>query len=132
MVLITGLARRVYRRATEDVLKMSLRQFVTLTTLRDSGGDLMTQQTLAELLCSDANNLVLLLNPLEDAGHLERRRDPTDRRRHIVDITVSGRRALERAERRMESVEDEVLGHLDTGERAQLRALLARAVDGAP
>ena len=35
----------------------------------------------------DANNCVLLLNELEDAGWTQRKRDAGDRRRHMVDIT---------------------------------------------
>lgn len=130
-VLITRLSRRVYRRATEEILQMSLKQFITLNAIRDGGGAL-TQQALGDVLCLDANNLVLLLNQLEESGYAMRRRDPSDRRRHLVDITASGRRALERAERGMESVEDEVLGKLDATERAELRELLARALDDAP
>ena len=55
---------------------------------------------------------MLLLNELEAAEHVERRRDALDRRRHLVHITAAGRRALERAERAQESVEDEVLAAL--------------------
>ena len=84
------------------------------------------------MLCIDANNLVILLNELEAAGFALRRRDPTDRRRHLVDITPDGRRALERAERGIASVEDEVLGALSASERASLQRLLAKAIDGAP
>jgi len=76
--------------------------------------------------------LVILLNELEAAGLALRRRDPSDRRRHLVDITPEGRQALERAERGIASVEDEVLGALSPNERASLQALLAKAIEGAP
>ena len=48
------------------------------------------QQELGELLCVDANNLVLLLNDLEAREFAFRRRDPADRRRHLVEITDEG------------------------------------------
>jgi DNA-binding MarR family transcriptional regulator len=89
----------------------------------------MAQQALGELCHLDANNLVLVLNELEAAGQAERRRDPTDRRRHIVAITPAGQRALVRAEQGMASIEDEVLGALGADERASLRELLARALE---
>jgi DNA-binding MarR family transcriptional regulator len=127
-VLITRLARVVYRRSTEGLLGMRLKEFVTLNYLRDHEG--LTQQALGEALCLDANYLVLLLNELEAAGLAERRRDAGDRRRHVVVMTRAGRRALERAERGMESVEDEVLGTLSPEERATLRRLLSRALEG--
>jgi DNA-binding MarR family transcriptional regulator len=129
MVLLTRLSRVVYRRATEAVLGMRLKEYASLCYLRDHGE--LSQQALAEALHMDANNCVLLLNELEDAGLAERRRDPTDRRRHIVAINPAGRLAVERADRALESVEDEVLAALSTEERAVLRGLLRRALEDA-
>jgi DNA-binding MarR family transcriptional regulator len=128
MVLLTRLAKVVYRRSNEQLLGISLRQLVALSFVNDHDG--APQQALGDTLCVDANNLVLLLNELEAGELIERRRDPLDRRRHLVHITAAGRRALERAERAQESVEDEVLAALSPTERATLRELLARALDG--
>ena len=61
------------------------------------------------MLCVDANNLVLLLNDLESREFAFRRRDPADRRRHLVEITDEGLRAFDSAEKGIESVEDDVL-----------------------
>jgi len=80
----------------------------------------------------DPNNCVLMLNDLEDAGHVERRRDPVDRRRHIVEMTPGGHKAMLQAERAMESLEEDVLGALAPEERDVLRGLLARALAGEP
>jgi DNA-binding MarR family transcriptional regulator len=128
MVLLTRMARVVYRRATEAVLGMRLKEYTSLTYLREHDG--LTQQALGEALHMDANNCVLLLNELEAAGLAERRRDATDRRRHIVALTPAGGRALERADRALESVEHEVLSALTAGERVTLRQLLSRALEG--
>src|SRR5437899_11503016 len=111
MVLLTRLAKQVYRRSSEELLGMHLRLLMTLSYLRDN--DSCPQQELAEALCMDANNVVLLLNELEQLGHVSRRRDASDRRRHIVELTAAGRRALARAERAQEAIEDEVLAALD-------------------
>jgi DNA-binding MarR family transcriptional regulator len=129
MVLLTRLAKQVYKRSSEELLGMQLRQLMTLGYLRDHDGS--PQQELAEVLCMDANNVVLLLNELEDLGHVARRRDPADRRRHLVELTDAGRRALARAERAQEGIEDEVLQALDAQERAALWQLLTRALYGA-
>jgi DNA-binding MarR family transcriptional regulator len=128
LVLLTRLARLVYRRSSEQLLGMRLKQFGTLYYLRDHGGVL--QSDLGEALHFDANNLVLLLNDLEAAGLAERRRDPHDRRRHIVEITPAGIRAIERAEEGMGTLEDEVLGALSDSEQARLRSLLEKALEG--
>ena len=129
MVLITRLAKVVYRRSGEDLLGIRLRWLVALSFLNDHDG--APQQALGDALCVDANNLVLLLNELEAAELAERRRDPLDRRRHLVHITAKGRRALDHAERAQESVEDQVLATLSAEERATLRGLLARALESA-
>ncbi|OHV58013.1 MarR family transcriptional regulator [Pseudofrankia sp. BMG5.36] len=126
MVLLTRLSRQVYRIATEDVLGMGLKQFVLLNQLHEDVG--VPQQQLAEHLCLGANILVLLLNGVESAGWAERRRDPADRRRHLVHRTPAGTAALTRAEQAMDSVEDRVLDNLSAEERAVLLGLLARAL----
>src|ERR1700709_241780 len=79
IVLLTRLARQVYRESSEEILGMTLKQFGVLNWLPDEGG--IAQQELGVTLCLDPNNLVLLLNSLEDEGWIERRRDPADRRR---------------------------------------------------
>jgi DNA-binding MarR family transcriptional regulator len=128
MVLLTRLAKQVYRRSNEELLGMHLRLLMALSYLRDN--DRSPQHELAEVLCMDANNVVLLLNELEAPGYIVRKRDPADRRRHIVELTSAGRRALARAERAQEAIEDDVLAALDAEERAALWRLLTRALYG--
>jgi MarR family transcriptional regulator, lower aerobic nicotinate degradation pathway regulator len=127
MNLLTRLSRVVYRRATPELIGIRLKEFVALVYLRESGRS--TQQKLAETMMIDANNCVILLNGMEDGELIERTRDPEDRRRHIVEITPKGYRALEKAERQLETLEDDVLGKLDESERHQLRDLLAKALE---
>src|SRR5947209_19158174 len=129
MVLLPRLAKQVIRRSDPELLGMDLRLLMALSYLADHDG--APQQQLVDALCIDAKNVVLLLNELEDCGHLIRRRDTEDRRRHRVHITPAGRRALERAARAQEAIEDEVLQALDAEERATLWNLLSRAVQGA-
>jgi DNA-binding MarR family transcriptional regulator len=128
MVLLPRLAKQVMRRAHPELLGMDLRLLMALSYLDDHDG--APQQELVDALCIDAKNVVLLLNELEDRGHLVRRRDPEDRRRHRVLITDAGREALGRARGAMDAIEDEVLQALDAGERAALLTLLARALRG--
>jgi DNA-binding MarR family transcriptional regulator len=125
---LTQLSRVVYRRATEDVIGMRLKQLIALDHLRDNTSCL--QQGLGQMLMLDPNNCVLLLNELDERGYVERRRDPEDRRRHLVEITPDGLAALAEAERKLETLEDQVLGNLSGSERSQLHDLLAKALDG--
>jgi DNA-binding MarR family transcriptional regulator len=128
MSLITRLSRLVFRRATEEVLGMRLKQLIALDYLREHQGT--PQKALGQSLMLDPNNCVILLNDLDVHGYIERRRDPEDRRRHLVEITPAGLKALEKAEARMEDLEEEVLCNLSNAERAELHGLLVKALAG--
>jgi DNA-binding MarR family transcriptional regulator len=129
IVLLSRLAKAVVRAADEEALGMKYRAYAGLTLLRDGP---QNQKDMCVAMHLDPNNCVLLLNDMEAAGHIRRVRDPEDRRRHIVELTPAGKKALAHAEHAMEGLEEEVLGALSPDERAQLRELLARAVTGAP
>jgi DNA-binding MarR family transcriptional regulator len=126
MVLLPRLTKQIIRRCSAKLLGLDLRLLMAVSYVADHDG--APQHELADVLCMDAKNVVLLLNELEDSGHLVRRRDSDDRRRHRVYITSVGRQALERAARALGEVEDDVLHTLDADERGTLRELLTRAV----
>jgi DNA-binding MarR family transcriptional regulator len=128
ITLLTQVSKALHRRTSEELLGMRLKQYMALGYVRDHPG--VTQQELETALLMDANSVVLLLNELE-AGRLSiRRRDPGDRRRHLVEVTPEGAEALERADKARETLEDLVLAGLAPDERATLRNLLRRVLDG--
>jgi DNA-binding MarR family transcriptional regulator len=128
MPLIVHLARMAKRAADASTEPGDLRQrqLIVLTLLRDQGA--VSQQALGEVLGLDPSNVVGLLNELEERGLTIRRRDPADRRRHIVELSQDGRAALEAAQERLAGVEDEILHALTSEERETLHGLLVRAV----
>ena len=126
--LLSQLQKALHRRSSEELLGMRLKPYMALGYIRDHPG--ATQQELENALFMDANSVVLILNELEAAQFSIRRRDPHDRRRHMVELTASGRRALERADKARESLEDEVLAPLSAEERNTLRKLVQRVLDG--
>jgi len=128
ILLLTQLSRLVSRRSTPELLGQTLKELGTLSFLREFPET--SQQALSEGLCIDANYCVLLLNDLEENGLIERRRDPSDRRRHLVSMTDEGRRALRKAEAAQQTLEDDMLGALNEDERATLAHLLRKAIDG--
>ena len=126
--LLTQLQKALHRRSSEELLGMRLKPYMALGYIRDHPG--ATQQELENALFMDANSVVLILNELEAAQFSIRKRDPQDRRRHIVEMTAAGRHAIERADKARESLEDEVLAPLSAEERNTLRKLVQRVLDG--
>ncbi len=83
-----------------------------------------TQATIADSLGYDRSWLVGLLDELEQAGLIERKRDPADRRRHLVSLKPEGKQKLDDLRAISRGVEDEFLGGLDADERKELHELL--------
>src|SRR3954469_6937820 len=65
-----------------------------------------SQQALIDSIGVDPSKLVGLLNDLEAEGLIVRRRDPEDRRRHIVELSGEGRAKLTAAEKAVRKVEE--------------------------
>ncbi|HLI55508.1 MAG TPA: MarR family winged helix-turn-helix transcriptional regulator, partial [Actinomycetota bacterium] len=120
---------RVGRRAAEATMSpggLRPRHLIALKLLTEDGPT--TQQRLTEALRLDPSNVVALLNELEGPGLVTRRRDPSDRRRHIVAISPLGQEELCLAFTRLRLVEDALLSALSPEEKATLYHLLVRAV----
>jgi DNA-binding MarR family transcriptional regulator len=132
IVLITRMARAMRKQFEHAVAPLGLRarHLVALTHLKDHGPS--PQQTLIEVLGLDASNLVALLNELEDANLIVRRRDRADRRRGIIELSPDGELMLIEVDRALEAVDDEILAPLSADERATLNDLLARAGASGP
>jgi DNA-binding MarR family transcriptional regulator len=79
----------------------------------------------------DPSVLVAMLNDLENAGLAERRRDPGDRRRHIVEISSRGTQLVTDVYASIASVEANLFAALDANEIDLLHKLLDRIKDTA-
>ena len=87
-----------------------------------------TQGSIADSLGYDRGQLVGLLDELEETAFDRRQRDPADRRRHVVEMTPAGRKALARARGALGAPRGRVPRALD--ERSgKLHALLLRLAE---
>jgi DNA-binding MarR family transcriptional regulator len=99
-------------------------QFAILTALHEGGT--ASQQELCQALGIDSGNMVELVDGLETLGYAQRRRDPRDRRRYLLDLTDHGREAFAAMTRAADEYTAGFLAPLDAEEQKALVAALTK------
>ena len=115
---------RDYFDVLAEPLGVKAKHFSVLSVLGE--GRALSQVEMGERLGIDRNTIVLLLDDLEGRGLVTRRRDPSDRRAHLVSLTDRGQETLNEMVGLARRTNDEVLSPLSREERAQLHTLLSR------
>jgi DNA-binding MarR family transcriptional regulator len=85
-----------------------------------------SQADLARHTGVDPSDVVATVNDLLKVGYAERVSDPADRRRNIISISKDGATALNRLDRVVDCVEDELIARLSPAERRTFLRLLAK------
>ena len=119
---------RLHRRVSAAIgaelkaLGLSIPQFDALSTLTEREG--LTQQELAERLYVTKGNVSGLVDRLVEAGLVERRASPGDRRSHALHLTRDGRRLAERAMAAQARYVRQTLGALPSADLMALERLV--------
>ncbi|WP_206376824.1 MarR family winged helix-turn-helix transcriptional regulator [Sphingomonas sp. G-3-2-10] len=99
-------------------------QWQTLFVLSRNEGS--NQGTLAELLDVEPITLCRMVDRLEEAGLVERRRDPADRRAWLIYLTPASHPMVAQLRELGDALNEEALDGIDDAEREQLTATLAK------
>jgi MarR family transcriptional regulator, transcriptional regulator for hemolysin len=97
--------------------------YVLLHLVRQEG---INQARLADMLELEPISLARCLDRMEQAGWIERRADPGDRRARLLYITDKAKPMLDRIFELGAEVRSEALAGLSSAEREQLQSLLER------
>jgi DNA-binding MarR family transcriptional regulator len=122
---LLGRAHLAHREVAERALRpvgLGVKEFGALSVLVQEGP--LSQQRLGERQGVDRTTMVAVVDGLERAKLVERRRDPSDRRAYSLHATPKGRRVRERAVKAAERAEDEFLAPLPLADRRRLKQLL--------
>ena len=117
------LMRRDFERRSKGT-GLTRAQWAVLAHLARSEGS--SQAALADILDIEPITLVRLLDRLEDAGWVERRPDPDDRRVRRLFLTETARPLMEQFEQLASATREASLAGLTAEERQQLVDLLMR------
>src|SRR5437763_10082952 len=104
----------------------SVRFYGVLQTLTELGP--RSQHELSGLLHVNRTMMVALIDAMEAARLVERRRNPADRRSYALEPTDEGRRVLPVLAAAVDRAEMELTGDLTPEERARLQELLRAVV----
>lgn len=122
--LISDVSRLMRRRFDERarLIGVTRAQWRTLTTLSRHEG--INQGGLADLLEVEPITLCRMIDRLEEAGLVERRRDPADRRAWQIFLTTKALPLLEQLRGMADSMIEHALYGLDEAKRTKLVAAL--------
>jgi DNA-binding MarR family transcriptional regulator len=90
----------------------------------------LSQGEIARRMDVDRTTMVALIDDLQDKGLVERRQDPDDRRKNVVELTGAGRDTVARAAVAAAQAERDFLSPLSAADAARFRAILRLLLDG--
>lgn len=110
-----------------DAHGLTMWGYVVLSALDQSA--VRSQSALAEAIGADKTRIIHTLDTLQDAGHIERRPDPDDRRVRLLAITAAGREIKRAVQADVQRGEERWLCELSADERRVFLRMLRRLTD---
>jgi DNA-binding MarR family transcriptional regulator len=101
---------------------LSMKAYAALATVASDGA--VSQQALSRRIGMDPATMVDVIDALEQAGNIVRRRNPHDRREYALETTAKGRALFARAQRAIASAEAKTLGQMKPDDVEMLITLL--------
>ncbi|MHB8521618.1 MAG: MarR family winged helix-turn-helix transcriptional regulator [Limisphaerales bacterium] len=120
---------QAFRRRIAHIGSLTPDQFTVLRTLTENDPGGLSQCELTGIMSSDPNTIASLLERMEEAGLLERRRHEKDRRAYRIQVKPAGQHALREARRVAFALQTEILSVLPEGRREEFLAHLAVVAD---
>jgi DNA-binding MarR family transcriptional regulator len=105
-------------------LGLTPRAFEAMNCIVNGQG--MSQQDLSRRLGLYAPQMVSLIDGLEQRGLVKRHISPTDRRRHVLSLTPSGKALLKSATKLAEKLELELFSSVTKDDMARFEAIIGR------
>ena len=122
---LLGDAARLLRRSFDErarAIGVTRPQWRVLALLKRFDGS--TQVTVADMLDVEPITLGRMVDRMQDAGMVERRADPADRRRWRLHLTAEGEQKIEALRPTALALFDDAMAGLDEAQRLELEAML--------
>lgn len=105
------------------------RELAVLALLADEGP--ASQQQISRRLAVDRTTMVALIDAMVAKGLVQRRPDPRDRRKNMIELTGAGRDTCRQATPAVDEIEKAFLSPIPAADREKLKTLLRTLISAA-
>ena len=99
-------------------------QYITLRWIHEFSNDMISQIKLAELMCTDANNIAGIMKRMETLRLIERKVNSADKRQKIIFPTKKGTLLFNKGKIIAEKLENEIFSSFSVKEKNHFLMLL--------
>jgi DNA-binding MarR family transcriptional regulator len=99
-------------------------QYIALRWVHEFSDEMVSQAKLAELMCTDANNIAGIMKRMEIMKLIKRKKNPIDNRQKVIFPTTKGTLIFQKGKIIADKLEKEILSCLSSKEKKHFLALL--------